>query len=165
MSVSTNLSIPESQPNKYKKQKKFTSVLIKKPVDPVNLKNEENPNSSIYYFTIQSRPIEKCILDSNLTYEFKSHIIFCIYSNEDSDDIDLAKFIIPLRNKNILPEEIKPIIFVGRINILKKDWDDICVFDKIYIVDVIFDKTYLNIYLKLSFSFSIIRIQTLRLLL
>jgi potassium large conductance calcium-activated channel subfamily M alpha protein 1 len=42
----------------------------------------------------------------------------------------------PLRASNFDENELKPIVFIGNIVFLRKEWRHICNFPKVYLVDV-----------------------------
>jgi potassium large conductance calcium-activated channel subfamily M alpha protein 1 len=42
----------------------------------------------------------------------------------------------PLRASNFDENELKPIVFIGNITFLRKEWRHICNFPKVYLVDV-----------------------------
>ena len=69
---------------------------------------------------------------SNLTH----HIVVCIFSQEDSPLIGLGSFIMPLRASNYHYSELKPVILLGNMEYLRREWTSIKNFPKIYLMPV-----------------------------
>ena len=100
--------------------------------NPEDLSKDEEE----FFYYNKPKLIQKCILEKHKKHSFKSHIIVCIFSNEDSNPLCLRNFILPLRNKNLLVDELKPIVLTGKLKVIMKDWETICRFPEIYILEV-----------------------------
>ena len=74
--------------------------------------------------------------DIRLKCELAHHVICCIFAEESSPVIGLRSFVMPLRASNFDENELKPIVFIGNIAFLRKEWRHICNFPKVHLVDV-----------------------------
>ena len=76
------------------------------------------------------------MLDGTQKHEFANHVIACVFADKESPLIGLRNFVLPLRASNYFYEELKPIIFIGSKEFLKKEWKSIHNFPKLYVLDV-----------------------------
>lgn len=78
-----------------------------------------------------------CFQDTRMKCDLTHHVICCVFGEETSPVIGLRSFVMPLRASNFDENELKPIVFIGNVAFLRKEWRHICNFPKVYIVDVI----------------------------
>ena len=69
-------------------------------------------------------------------YLFTNHVIVCIFADPNSPVLGLRNFVLPLRASNYHYDELKPIILIGNLVFLEKEWKSINNFPKIYVQPV-----------------------------
>ena len=72
------------------------------------------------------------ILDEDMP--LNSHIVLCLFANEQSPIIGLKNFLEPLRSQSIPREQIKTVVIITNRVFLEKEWELINIFSDIYLV-------------------------------
>ncbi|KAB0373428.1 hypothetical protein FD755_015087 [Muntiacus reevesi] len=67
-------------------------------------------------------------------YEFRNHIVACIFGDAHSTLMGLRNFVMPLRASSYTRQELKDIVFVGSLDYLQREWRFIRNFPQIYIL-------------------------------
>ena len=63
-------------------------------------------------------------------------VIVCLHADKASPTIGLRNFVMPLRASSFHRHELPTIIFVTDLDYIKNEWDMICTFPDIYILNV-----------------------------
>ncbi|XP_076855994.1 calcium-activated potassium channel subunit alpha-1-like [Brachyhypopomus gauderio] len=82
------------------------------------------------------RDIEKAVLtrsEASMTV-VSGHVVVCVFGDVKSAVMGLRNLVMPLRASNFHFHELKPIIFVGSLDYLKKEWDTLNIFPKVSIL-------------------------------
>ncbi|XP_043087135.1 calcium-activated potassium channel subunit alpha-1 isoform X10 [Puntigrus tetrazona] len=83
-----------------------------------------------------SKDIEKVILtrsEAAMTV-LSGHVVVCIFGDVKSALIGLRNLVMPLRASNFHYHELKPIVFVGSLEYLKREWETLHNFPKVSIL-------------------------------
>ncbi len=64
------------------------------------------------------------------------HVVVCIFGAVKSALIGLRNLVMPLRASNFHYHELKPIVFVGSLEYLKREWETLHNFPKVSILPV-----------------------------
>lgn len=64
------------------------------------------------------------------------HVVVCIFGDVKSALIGLRNLVMPLRASNFHYHELKPIVFVGSLEYLKREWETLHNFPKVSILPV-----------------------------
>ncbi len=64
------------------------------------------------------------------------HVVVCIFGDVKSAVIGLRNLVMPLRASNFHYHELKPIVFVGSLEYLKREWETLHNFPKVSILPV-----------------------------
>ncbi|XP_072560053.1 calcium-activated potassium channel subunit alpha-1a-like isoform X8 [Paramormyrops kingsleyae] len=83
-----------------------------------------------------TRDIEKAILtrsEAAMTV-LSGHVVVCIFGDINSAVIGLRNLVMPLRASNFHYHELKPIVFVGALEYLKREWETLHNFPKVSIL-------------------------------
>ncbi|KAM4836632.1 potassium channel subfamily U member 1 [Thomomys bottae] len=91
-------------------------------------------DSSGMYHWCKSTPLDKVILKRSSKYEFRNHIVACVFGDAHSTLMGLRNFVIPLRASNYTQQELKDIVFIGSLDYLEREWRFIRNFPQIYIL-------------------------------
>ncbi|KAM8972342.1 calcium-activated potassium channel subunit alpha-1a-like [Pelodytes ibericus] len=80
-------------------------------------------------------PLEKAALTHReaALMNFQDHIVVSIFGESNSTLIGLRDFVMPLRTSNLAYEELKPIIFLGELSYMKREWTSIQYFPKLFL--------------------------------
>ncbi|CAH2274642.1 potassium channel subfamily U member 1, partial [Pelobates cultripes] len=65
--------------------------------------------------------------------QFQDHIVVSIFGDINSTLIGLRDFVMPLRTSNLKYKELKPIVFLGELDYLTREWKSIQYFPKLFI--------------------------------
>lgn len=80
------------------------------------------------------------------------HVVVCIFGDAKSALVGLRNLVMPLRASNFHYHELKPIVFVGSLEYLKREWETLHNFPKVSILPVSRDKSHLeNVYRQCAF--------------
>ncbi|XP_055423079.1 potassium channel subfamily U member 1 [Bubalus kerabau] len=93
-------------------------------------------DSSGMFHWCRATPLNKMILKrtDKAKYEFRDHIVACIFGDAHSTLMGLRNFVMPLRASNYTRQELKDIVFVGSLDYLQREWRFIRNFPQIYIL-------------------------------
>ncbi|KAJ8264327.1 hypothetical protein GJAV_G00147880 [Gymnothorax javanicus] len=83
-----------------------------------------------------SKDIEKVILtrsEAAMTV-LSGHVVVCIFGDVKSALVGLRNLVMPLRASNFHYHELKPIVFVGSLEYLKREWETLHNFPKVSIL-------------------------------
>nr|XP_020458872.1 calcium-activated potassium channel subunit alpha-1 isoform X21 [Monopterus albus] len=83
-----------------------------------------------------SKDIEKVILtrsEASMTV-LSGHVVVCIFGDVTSALVGLRNLVMPLRASNFHYHELKPIVFVGSLDYLRREWETLHNFPKLSIL-------------------------------
>ncbi|XP_064788842.1 calcium-activated potassium channel subunit alpha-1a-like isoform X2 [Oncorhynchus masou masou] len=83
-----------------------------------------------------SKEIEKVILtrsEASMTV-LSGHVVVCIFGDVTSALVGLRNLVMPLRASNFHYHELKPIVFVGSLEYLRREWETLHNFPKVSIL-------------------------------
>ncbi|XP_072292983.1 calcium-activated potassium channel subunit alpha-1a isoform X3 [Eucyclogobius newberryi] len=83
-----------------------------------------------------SKDIEKVILtrsEASMTV-LSGHVVVCIFGDVSSALVGLRNLVMPLRASNFHYHELKPIVFVGSLDYLRREWETLHNFPKVSIL-------------------------------
>ncbi|TRY75920.1 hypothetical protein DNTS_033486, partial [Danionella cerebrum] len=83
-----------------------------------------------------SKEIEKVILtrsEASMTV-LSGHVVVCIFGDVTSALVGLRNLVMPLRASNFHYHELKPIVFVGSLDYLRREWETLHNFPKVFIL-------------------------------
>ncbi|XP_054456820.1 calcium-activated potassium channel subunit alpha-1a [Anoplopoma fimbria] len=83
-----------------------------------------------------SKDIEKVILtrsEASMTV-LSGHVVVCIFGDVTSALVGLRNLVMPLRASNFHFHELKPIVFVGSLDYLRREWETLHNFPKVSIL-------------------------------
>ncbi|XP_065153293.1 calcium-activated potassium channel subunit alpha-1a isoform X19 [Paramisgurnus dabryanus] len=83
-----------------------------------------------------SKEIEKVILtrsEASMTV-LSGHVVVCIFGDVTSALVGLRNLVMPLRASNFHYHELKPIVFVGSLDYLRREWETLHNFPKVSIL-------------------------------
>ncbi|XP_042624566.1 calcium-activated potassium channel subunit alpha-1 isoform X22 [Cyprinus carpio] len=83
-----------------------------------------------------SKDIEKAILtrsEASMTV-LSGHVVVCIFGDVTSALVGLRNLVMPLRASNFHYHELKPIVFVGSLDYLRREWETLHNFPKVSIL-------------------------------
>ncbi|XP_067375410.1 calcium-activated potassium channel subunit alpha-1a isoform X19 [Channa argus] len=83
-----------------------------------------------------SKEIEKVILtrsEASMTV-LSGHVVVCIFGDVSSALVGLRNLVMPLRASNFHYHELKPIVFVGSLDYLRREWETLHNFPKVSIL-------------------------------
>uniref|UniRef100_A0A4W5QW34 Potassium calcium-activated channel subfamily M alpha 1 n=1 Tax=Hucho hucho TaxID=62062 RepID=A0A4W5QW34_9TELE len=98
--------------------------------------NVKKYDSTGMFHWCQSKDIEKVILtrsEAAMTV-LSGHVVVCIFGDAKSALVGLRNLVMPLRASNFHYHELKPIVFVGSLEYLKREWETLHNFPKISIL-------------------------------
>ncbi|XP_048186487.1 potassium channel subfamily U member 1 [Perognathus longimembris pacificus] len=99
-----------------------------------NMEDTDQLDSTGMYHWCKSTPLDQVILKRSLKYEFRNHIVACVFGDAHSTLMGLRNFVIPLRASNYTQQELKDIVFIGSLDYLQREWRFIRNFPQIYIL-------------------------------
>ncbi|KAL0964828.1 hypothetical protein UPYG_G00329550 [Umbra pygmaea] len=98
--------------------------------------NVKKYDSTGMFHWCQSKDIEKVILtrsEAAMTV-LSGHVVVCIFGDSKSALVGLRNLVMPLRASNFHYHELKPIVFVGSLEYLKREWETLHNFPKVSIL-------------------------------
>uniref|UniRef100_A0A674EFW6 BK channel n=1 Tax=Salmo trutta TaxID=8032 RepID=A0A674EFW6_SALTR len=98
--------------------------------------NVKKYDSTGMFHWCQSKDIEKVILtrsEAAMTV-LSGHVVVCIFGDAKSALVGLRNLVMPLRASNFHYHELKPIVFVGSLEYLKREWETLHNFPKVSIL-------------------------------
>ncbi|XP_071507652.1 calcium-activated potassium channel subunit alpha-1-like [Diadema antillarum] len=83
------------------------------------------------------KSLEEALLDRNQAQKsaLTSHVVACLFGDKNSPIIGLRNFVMPLRASNFHFEELKTIVLLGSKEYIKREWDTLKNFPKVYILN------------------------------
>ncbi|XP_053319761.1 potassium channel subfamily U member 1 [Spea bombifrons] len=80
-------------------------------------------------------PLEKAVLTHKAAVykNFHNHIVVSVFGDSNSTLIGLRDFVMPLRASNLTYDELKPIVFLGPLNYLEREWKYIENFPQLFV--------------------------------
>ncbi|XP_049628413.1 potassium channel subfamily U member 1-like [Suncus etruscus] len=93
-------------------------------------------DSSGMFHWCKATPLENVILrkTDKLKHGFQNHVVVCIFGDAQSRLMGLQNFVMPLRASNYTEQELKDIVFIGSLDYLKKEWQFLEHFPKLFIL-------------------------------
>uniref|UniRef100_A0A3B4E577 Calcium-activated potassium channel subunit alpha-1 n=1 Tax=Pygocentrus nattereri TaxID=42514 RepID=A0A3B4E577_PYGNA len=98
--------------------------------------NVKKYDSTGMFHWCPSKDIEKVILtrsEAAMTV-LSGHVVVCIFGDVKSAVVGLRNLVMPLRASNFHYHELKPIVFVGSLEYLKREWETLHNFPKVSIL-------------------------------
>ncbi|XP_051529540.1 calcium-activated potassium channel subunit alpha-1-like isoform X4 [Myxocyprinus asiaticus] len=98
--------------------------------------NVKKYDSTGMFHWCPSKDIEKVVLtrsEAAMTV-LSGHVVVCIFGDVKSALIGLRNLVMPLRASNFHYHELKPIVFVGSLEYLKREWETLHNFPKVSIL-------------------------------
>ncbi|XP_068182977.1 calcium-activated potassium channel subunit alpha-1a [Antennarius striatus] len=100
--------------------------------------NVKRYDSTGMFHWCPSKEIEKVILtrsEASMTV-LSGHVVVCIFGDVTSALVGLRNLVMPLRASNFHYHELKPIVFVGSLDYLRREWETLHNFPKVSILPV-----------------------------
>ncbi|XP_077585027.1 calcium-activated potassium channel subunit alpha-1a isoform X4 [Stigmatopora nigra] len=98
--------------------------------------NVKRYDSTGMFHWCPSKDIEKVILtrsEASMTV-LSGHVVVCIFGDVTSALVGLRNLVMPLRASNFHFHELKPIVFVGSLEYLRREWETLHNFPKVSIL-------------------------------
>ncbi|XP_061084778.1 calcium-activated potassium channel subunit alpha-1a isoform X10 [Conger conger] len=98
--------------------------------------NVKKYDSTGMFHWCPSKDIEKVILtrsEASMTV-LSGHVVVCIFGDVTSALVGLRNLVMPLRASNFHYHELKPIVFVGSLEYLRREWETLHNFPKVSIL-------------------------------
>uniref|UniRef100_A0A8C8GLB4 Calcium-activated potassium channel subunit alpha-1 n=1 Tax=Oncorhynchus tshawytscha TaxID=74940 RepID=A0A8C8GLB4_ONCTS len=98
--------------------------------------NVKQYDSTGMFHWCPSKEIEKVILtrsEASMTV-LSGHVVVCIFGDVTSALVGLRNLVMPLRASNFHYHELKPIVFVGSLEYLRREWETLHNFPKVSIL-------------------------------
>uniref|UniRef100_A0A8C6VZ21 BK channel n=1 Tax=Nothobranchius furzeri TaxID=105023 RepID=A0A8C6VZ21_NOTFU len=98
--------------------------------------NVKRYDSTGMFHWCPSKDIEKVILtrsEASMTV-LSGHVVVCIFGDVTSALVGLRNLVMPLRASNFHFHELKPIVFVGSLDYLRREWETLHNFPKVSIL-------------------------------
>ncbi|KAM6956695.1 calcium-activated potassium channel subunit alpha-1a isoform 1-T1 [Aplochiton taeniatus] len=98
--------------------------------------NVKKYDSTGMFHWCPSKEIEKVILtrsEASMTV-LSGHVVVCIFGDVTSALVGLRNLVMPLRASNFHYHELKPIVFVGSLEYLRREWETLHNFPKVSIL-------------------------------
>ncbi|KAM4607014.1 calcium-activated potassium channel subunit alpha-1a isoform 4-T4 [Polymixia lowei] len=98
--------------------------------------NVKKYDSTGMFHWCPSKDIEKVILtrsEASMTV-LSGHVVVCIFGDVTSALVGLRNLVMPLRASNFHYHELKPIVFVGSLDYLRREWETLHNFPKVSIL-------------------------------
>ena len=77
---------------------------------------------------------ESSIVTDRLQPDVKDHVVVCVFADEKSPRLGLHNFLLPLRNKYMPKDKLKPVVIVSNKRFIEREWPLIRKFPDVYIV-------------------------------
>ncbi|XP_068597384.1 calcium-activated potassium channel subunit alpha-1a [Brachionichthys hirsutus] len=100
--------------------------------------NVKRYDSTGMFHWCPSKEMEKVILtrsEASMTV-LSGHVVVCIFGDLASALVGLRNLVMPLRASNFHYHELKPIVFVGSLDYLRREWETLHNFPKVSILPV-----------------------------
>lgn len=117
---------------------------------PVNSTNLYSVNVYVFFYCLPALlltpsslfslfPLSLCSLqtrsEASMTV-LSGHVVVCIFGDVTSALVGLRNLVMPLRASNFHYHELKPIVFVGSLEYLRREWETLHNFPKVSILPV-----------------------------
>lgn len=79
------------------------------------------------------RFFEDCIMSKDEAANLSSHIVVCLFADPTSPLVGLQNFVMPLRASNFHYEELRPVLIIGDLDYLNREWKFLCNYPKIFV--------------------------------
>uniref|UniRef100_A0A5F8GME8 Potassium calcium-activated channel subfamily U member 1 n=1 Tax=Monodelphis domestica TaxID=13616 RepID=A0A5F8GME8_MONDO len=99
-----------------------------------DMKNDLFDSSGLFHWCTPIL-LENAILKQgdNTKTGLQNHIIACVFGDAHSPLLGLRNFVMPLRSSNYTFKELKDIVFIGSLDYLKREWQFLKNFPKLYL--------------------------------
>ncbi|XP_063077795.1 calcium-activated potassium channel subunit alpha-1-like isoform X2 [Engraulis encrasicolus] len=104
-------------------------------MDTIDVNVKKYDSTGMFHWC-PSKDIEKVILtrsEAAMTV-LSGHVVVCIFGDVKSALVGLRNLVMPLRASNFHYHELKPIVFVGSLEYLKREWETLHNFPKVSIL-------------------------------
>lgn len=97
--------------------------------------------SALIHFSVSSSPflfplfVLQTRSEASMTV-LSGHVVVCIFGDVTSALVGLRNLVMPLRASNFHYHELKPIVFVGSLDYLRREWETLHNFPKVSILPV-----------------------------
>ncbi|XP_075114015.1 calcium-activated potassium channel subunit alpha-1 isoform X12 [Leptodactylus fuscus] len=105
-------------------------------IDNMDSSSVKRYDSTGMFHWCPAKEMEKVLLtrsEAAMTV-LSGHVVVCIFGDVTSALIGLRNFVMPLRASNFHYHELKPIVFVGSLEYLKREWETLHNFPKVSIL-------------------------------
>lgn len=90
-----------------------------------------------FFFFFSAAPLHSPQTRSEASMTVLSgHVVVCIFGDVTSALVGLRNLVMPLRASNFHYHELKPIVFVGSLDYLRREWETLHNFPKVSILPV-----------------------------
>lgn len=86
---------------------------------------------------VRNRNSSPLLRSSRARLHLPVDVVVCLHADKSSPTIGLRNFVMPLRASSFHRNELPTIIFVTDLDYIRNEWDMICTFPDIYILNVI----------------------------
>ena len=93
----------------------------------------QESGTELYHKLAEAKMFDDALLHKPT--ELTDHIVLCTFSEKDSNKLNLCSFVSPLRSCTLQQNEMKEIVIIGNKDCIKKEWNNIEKFDKVFILD------------------------------
>ncbi|XP_029934164.1 calcium-activated potassium channel subunit alpha-1-like isoform X10 [Myripristis murdjan] len=126
-----------NSPNSSPKMMRHDPLLIpgNEQIESMDVNVKKYDSTGMFHWC-PSKDIEKVILtrsEAAMTV-LSGHVVVCIFGDVKSALIGLRNLVMPLRASNFHYHELKPIVFVGSLEYLKREWETLHNFPKVSIL-------------------------------
>ncbi|KAM4636740.1 calcium-activated potassium channel subunit alpha-1 isoform 5-T5 [Discoglossus pictus] len=105
-------------------------------IDNMDSSSVKKYDSTGMFHWCPAKEMEKVLLTRSeaAMMVLSGHVVVCIFGDVTSALIGLRNFVMPLRASNFHYHELKPIVFVGSLEYLKREWETLHNFPKVSIL-------------------------------
>ncbi|XP_064627153.1 calcium-activated potassium channel slowpoke-like isoform X3 [Lineus longissimus] len=98
--------------------------------------NDDKLDTTGLFYWCQDHDMDDVVMtyQQAASKHFSNHVVLCLFAESDSPLIGLCSFIMPLRASNLRAIDIKPILIIGNLDYLKREWTNIMNFPQVYIL-------------------------------
>ncbi|XP_067092794.1 calcium-activated potassium channel subunit alpha-1a isoform X7 [Osmerus mordax] len=126
-----------NSPNNSPKMMRHDPLLIpgNEQIENMDMNVKKYDSTGMFHWC-PSKEIEKVILtrsEASMTV-LSGHVVVCIFGDVTSALVGLRNLVMPLRASNFHYHELKPIVFVGSLEYLRREWETLHNFPKVSIL-------------------------------
>ncbi|XP_041742996.1 calcium-activated potassium channel subunit alpha-1 isoform X21 [Coregonus clupeaformis] len=126
-----------NSPNNSPKMMRHDPLLIpgNEQIENMDMNVKQYDSTGMFHWC-PSKEIEKVILtrsEASMTV-LSGHVVVCIFGDVTSALVGLRNLVMPLRASNFHYHELKPIVFVGSLEYLRREWETLHNFPKVSIL-------------------------------